>query len=198
MKQSQYFYHGEGAAWLERNQDKLTGTNDPVMEAIKLSGINPNSVLEIGCSNGWRLRLLEKRYKCMTTGVDPAPMLTGNIMRGTADILPINTLTFDLVIYGWCLYLCDREDLFMIAAEGDRVLQEEGFLIIHDFHPTYSHKRKYKHKEGLFSFKMDHAQLWLANPSYSLYRRYMHGSGVEQTSVTILKKDSSKGWPLHD
>ena len=198
MRQAKSFYHGEGTAWLERNQDNLTGENDPVMESLKLAGIEPNSALEIGCSNGWRLRLLEKKYKCMTTGVEPTPLLTGNILRGTADDLPINQLTFDLVIYGWCLYLCDREDLFRIAAEGDRVLQEEGYLLIHDFHPDFAHKRKYKHKEGLFSFKMDHAQLWLANPTYSLYRRYMNGSGDDQTSVTILRKNSSRGWPLHD
>ena len=168
------------------------------MDALILSKIKPNSVLEIGCSNGWRLKLLEKKYKCMTTGVEPTPLTGGNILRGTADALPINQLTFDLVIYGWCLYLCDREDLFKIAAEGDRVLQEDGYLVIYDFHFNVPHRRKYKHKEGLFSFKYDHALLWLANPSYSLYRRYIHGSGQDQTTVTILKKNTVKGWPLHD
>lgn len=198
MKQAQYFYHGGGTAWLERNRDKLTGENDPVMEALAKAKINPNSVLEIGCSNGWRLKLLEKKYKCATTGVEPTPLTAGNILRGMAHNLPINQLTFDLVIYGWCLYLCDREDLFQITAEGDRVLQEDGYLLIYDFHPEFPHKRKYKHRENLFSFKMDHSKLWLANPSYSLYRRYMHGASNDQTSVTVLKKNSEKGWPLHD
>lgn len=168
------------------------------MEALVEANIQPRSVLEIGCANGWRLKLLENKYKCMTTGVEPAPVHTGNIIRGMAHNIPINQLTFDLVIYGWCLYLCDREDLFKIASEGDRVLQDEGFLLIYDFHPFSPHRRTYKHKEGLFSFKMDHSKLWLANPAYSLYRRYMHGPTDDPISVTILKKNTVKGWPLHD
>ncbi len=194
MRQARIFYHEEGSAWLERNKDKLTGEDDPVMEAIIQSKIKPRSVLEIGCSNGWRLKLLEKKFKCMTTGVEPAPMTTGNIMRGLAHELPINQLTFDLVIYGWSLYLCDREDLFRIAAEGDRVLQEDGYLLVYDFHSETPFKRKYKHKDGVFSYHMDHAKIWLANPTYSLYRRYMH----DETSVTILRKNTEKAWPLHD
>ena len=96
MRQAEAFYRGEAEAWLERNRDKLTGENDPVMEALILSKIKPNSVLEIGCSNGWRLKSLEKKFKCMTTGVEPAPLTGGNILRGTADDLPINQLTFKL------------------------------------------------------------------------------------------------------
>lgn len=194
LKQAKEFYQSEGAAWLLRNKDKLTAENDPVLEALILAKIKPRSVLEIGCSNGWRLKALEKKYKCMTTGVEPAPITGGNILRGTAEELPIKYLTLDVVIYGWCLYLCDREDLFRIAAEGDRVLQEDGYLVVHDFHTAVPFKREYKHRPGLFSFHMDHAQLWLANPSYSLYRRYENG----ETSVTILSKNSENGWPLHD
>ena len=194
MRQSSAFYHGEAAAWLERNLDKLTGENDPVMEAMVLSKIKPNNVLEIGCSNGWRLKLLEKKYKCAATGVEPASMTGGNILRGMAHDLPIKQMRFDVVIYGWCLYLVDREDLFRVAMEGDRVLQDDGYLIVHDFHSANPFKRAYKHREGLFSYHMDHAQLWLANPAYTLYRRYMH----DETSVTILHKNTQEAWPLHD
>jgi SAM-dependent methyltransferase len=198
VRQSSAFYHGEGTAWIERNKDVLTGDDDPVMEAMILSKIKPNNVLEIGCANGWRMKLLEKKYKCAATGIEPAPMTSGNILRGMAHDLPIKQMRFDVVIYGWCLYLCDREDLFRIAMEGDRVLQDDGYLIINDFHSDDSYRRVYKHRPGLFSYKMDHAKLWLANPAYTLLRRYIHGSGEDQTSVTILKKNNVSGWPLHD
>ena len=78
--------------------------------------------------------------------------------------------------------------------EGDRILQEDGYLIVHDFHSENPFKRAYKHREGIFSYHMDHAQLWLANPAYTLFRRYMHG----ETSVTILHKNTEEAWPLHD
>ena len=35
-----------------------------------------------------------------------------NVMQGTADVLPFDNQSFDIVIFGFCLYLCDREDLF--------------------------------------------------------------------------------------
>lgn len=195
VKQADVFYHSEGACWLARNEEKLTGIDDPVMAAIKDAKIKPNSVLEIGCSNGWRLKLLEKKYKCATTGVEPAAIGTGNILRGTADNLPIKHLTFDVVIYGWCLYLCDREDLFKIAAEGDRVLQEDGYLIVYDFFSNKPYQRAYKHHPGIFSYKMDHSLIWLANPAYRLMQRTMID---DETAITILHKDTAHGWPLND
>lgn len=195
MKQADVFLESEGQAWYERNKDKLPPKHDPVMNAIEKAAIIPNNVLEVGCGNGWRLDLLYERYKCNTWGVEPRDKDNGAILAATADILPFIDNKFDLVVYGFCLYLVDREDLFKVVSEGDRVLQNSGYLVIHDFHPDYPHKVKYKHKEGLFSYKMDHAQLWLANPAYKLRNRVMC---AEETSVTILKKDIGNGWPIKD
>lgn len=206
MKQSEIFLESEGQAWYERNKDKLPPEHDPVMEAIEKAGITPHNVLEVGCGNGWRLNLLTDKYtSCNAWGVDPGLLETRayadlHLISGTAIELPHRDgfqrpFEFDLIIYGFCLYLVDREDLFKVVAEGDRVLQDGGHLVIHDFHPEYPHKVKYKHKEGLFSYKMDHAQLWLANPAYKLRSRVMC---ADETSVTILKKDIDNGWPIKD
>jgi ubiquinone/menaquinone biosynthesis C-methylase UbiE len=40
---------------------------------------------------------------------------------GTADLLDFNDDKFDIVIFGFYLYLCDRKDLFKIASEANRV-----------------------------------------------------------------------------
>ena len=200
MKQKDIFLDGESEAWYARNQNQLTEENDPVIEAIEGARIKPGTLLEVGCSNGWRVKAMEKKWGCKAYGIDPFFKTTlWNCRKGTADNLSqFPADRFDMVIYGWCLYLCDREDLFTIAAEGDRVLREGGFLVVYDFHTAKPYKKKYKHYDGLFSYKMDHAQLWLANPAYSLYHRYLHDAGDNQTSVTILKKDTNQGWPLHD
>ena len=39
----------------------------------------------------------------------------------------------DLLIYGFCLYLCDRDYPFMIVAEAHRVLKPQAWLAILDF-----------------------------------------------------------------
>jgi ubiquinone/menaquinone biosynthesis C-methylase UbiE len=44
--------------------------------------------------------------------------------QGTADELPFPNNSFDIVVFDFCLYLCDRLDLFKITAEADRVLNK--------------------------------------------------------------------------
>jgi len=186
MKQSEEFLKGEGKAWLARNIDKLTGENDPVLEAIEKYKLELKDVLEVGCANGWRVDIMEKMYGAhCVLGLDPGGI--GKIMRGTAAHLPIAEGTVNGLIYGWCLYLCDPEDYFQIAKEGDRVLRDGGYLIVYDFNADSPFKTKYKHREGLWSYHFDFANLWLSSPAYSVYGRTVQ----DETRVTILKKNTN-------
>lgn len=196
--QSKTFLDGEGKNWLARNEHKLPIKNDPVLITLDVAKIKPQTVLEIGCSNGWRLDAIRKKFGNPTRaiGIDPFPQGFGALL-GTADDLSrfVND-KFDLVIYGFCLYLCDREDLFKIAAEGDRVLKDNGYMVIYDFDPGRPHSREYSHKPGINSYKMDYSKLWLANPAYSVATRQMFGDGEDVTSVVVLKKNLGAAWPL--
>lgn len=198
-RQAEVFRHSEGAAWFRRNVTKLTGEDDPVLDCIATQNLRPRSVLEVGCANGWRLKILQRKYGCNICGVEPSPMDHPAVIRGTADNLPIKKLRFDLVIFGWCLYLCDREDLFKIAAEADRVLSENGHLIVYDFYPEQPHKNKYKHYSGLYSYKQDYSKLWLGNPAYSAVGQFVYGNVKDDdtTAVIVLKKSTEQGWPAH-
>ncbi len=194
MRQAEIFLEGEGEAWLERNRPQLPVEDDPVLAALDGTAITPGDVLEIGCADGWRLMELKKRYHCRVTGIDPginpATIKHPSLFVGTADDLPF-AQSFDLVIYGFCLYLCDREDLFRIVAEGDRVLKDGGHLVVFDFRPPSPRSRAYHHRDGVISYKMDHSKLWLANPAYaSVYEHSSNGLGV-----SILKKDLAGAWP---
>lgn len=192
MSQKNAFFEGEGEAWFERNKDKLTNKNDPVLEAIEKYKLDPAVVLEIGCANGWRLDLLKKKYDCVTWGIDPASNGEHeNILRRSADKTGMSIECFDLVIYGWCLYLVDRTDLLQISAEGDRVLQDGGYLVIYDFYSEVPIKLPYKHKDGIYTYKMDYSRLWLWNPTYSLHSKTVLGKGNNTTAVIILKKNLS-------
>lgn len=194
-RQSQIFLHGEAKAWLARNEHKLPLENDPVTAALRLKGIPYSSVLEVGCANGWRLYELQDTTDktVFACGVDPCieTEITDTnlrIVRGTADDIPFNDGSFDLVIYGFCLYLCDPEDYFRIASEGDRVLASGGHIVIFDFFANEPYARLYEHHPGVMTRKMDFTRLWKWSP---LYRETYHariGGGEDRISLSILKK----------
>ena len=147
-KQKDVFLSSEGDAWLKRNQsalgEKKYSDDLVVIELKKILSNNVLSVggtlLEIGCGNGSRLEYLKKMFKLDVKGVDPsgeavrfASKLGVDAKVGTADKLEYPSKTFDIIVFGFCLYLCDREDLFRIAYEADRVLKNSGFIIVLDF-----------------------------------------------------------------
>lgn len=199
MSQAEAFLDGgEGRAWLERNRARLPIPNDPVQSLIKGLNIQPTSVLEIGCANGWRLEAMREQYQCKIVGIDPGapPSLKDRprwLLRGTATDVSFED-TFDCVIFGFCLYLVDRQDLFEIVARGDRSLKDQGYLVVYDFHVGITDAPKtvpYHHKDGLFSFKMNYENLWLANPTYRWVANKVYGEGDDAVSVSVLKKDLS-------
>lgn len=191
-------------AWYRRNKDKLTLTNDPVLAAIKNNKIDPCTSLEIGCgAYAYRVEAMQE-MGFDAWGLDPAistiePAPISLSWPGTASNLGLfHTAKFNLVIYGWCLYLTDPEDHFVIAAEGDRVLRDGGHLIIYDFHSEFPYKRPYKHLPGLFSHKCNFAKMWLGHPAYTVASRNIYGAGEDETMVTVLKKDLLNAFPVKE
>ncbi len=175
------FLHVEGDCWLERNSEVLrsrTPENDWVLSNWeKIScGQSKLNVLEIGCSSGIRLKWLQDRYDAHCFGVEPslkacelASAQGLKITHGTADALPFDNGFFDVVIFGFCLYLCDRNELFKIAFEADRVLKPKSWLLIEDFYSPWEVVHNYHHKEGIKSYKMDYRTLFMWHPAYECF-----------------------------
>ena len=212
MSQKKIFSAIEGNKYYERNKNKLKGPrNDPVIQAIAQLELYPKKILEIGCSNSWRLNLLKKIYKSDCWGIDPSAEAIEqgkkdfkevNLEKGTADALPYENQMFDMVIFGFCLYLCDRSDLFKIAYEADRVLMDLGHIVIYDFYPPFQYKNKYSHYKGIYSYKMNYSNLFLWNPAYTLkyQKMFFHpplkkGTVDDIVSVMILEKNIECAFP---
>jgi SAM-dependent methyltransferase len=201
-RQETRFRLGEGDAWYERNKDKAE-TTDPVIEAIlPLEG--EEDIVEIGSGRGMRIATLAGHTTGSCIGIDPSSKAIAysshtyspyNVWfyEGTALNFPPHDC--DILIYGFCLYLCDPEDLSGIVAVGDSTLRDKGLLVIQDFDPDHTHRVAYHHRVGIFSFKMDWSQLWLANPAYTLVNKVTQSDG---TAVWVLKKDVLAGWPLEN
>lgn len=193
MSQSDIFISGEGDAWFHRNKAKL-GLKDPVNDLLGLLPlIRPKRVLEVGCANGWRLKKMQAKYGCRVSGIDTsADAVAEAVASGLDDVChgkfgSIQWLggTFDMIVFGFCLYVTDPREWFKIVTEADRLLADGGYLVIHDFAPLPTpHAVKYEHKEGALSYHIDFASLWTAHPWYYEYDECEIG----EEKVTILKK----------
>ena len=183
MKQKDIFLNSEGDAWFNRNIKSIEANwdaqDDIILNQLYSLNYNPKNILEIGCGAGHRLNELQQKFKVNCCGIDPSRAAVSyaqenfeklNILQATADLIPYENQSFDLVISGFCLYLADREDLFEIAKEYDRVLKDGGLLILWDFYASYPHKNKYIHLDNCFSYKMDYSKMFTWNPNYSIIR----------------------------
>lgn len=183
MKQKELFLQSEGDAWFQRTKTivsrRILPDDDPVLREIldlplaDKEGSKPLRVLEVGCGEGSRLAWLQTNMNMHCSGLEPSAHAVAvaraqgvDAHQGSADKLPFANNTFDIVIFGFCLYLCDRSDLFLIAAEADRVLRSPGWLIIMDFFSPTNRSRPYHHHPEVFSFKMDYRTLFTWHPNY--------------------------------
>jgi ubiquinone/menaquinone biosynthesis C-methylase UbiE len=213
--QSEIFLKGEGDGYYSRNKSALEG-GQFYCEELLCQTLSPfrgeiNQILEIGCSNGAKLQHLCKFFEAGGKGVDPSSkaVAAGNerlssvgaqnikLEVSTANVLPFEKHEFDLVYFGFCLYLVDREDLFAAIAEADRVLKPGGFLAIEDFDPSQRHKRPYRHREAVFSYKQQYANLFTASGHYYLVSKHSFShsghhfekNSDERVSLSLLYKE---------
>jgi len=213
VKQKEVFLKSEGDDWFTRNhhviQNREIDYSESIVSAIvecKSSGSQQNRLLEIGCGEGKRLGWISGKLQFDCYGIEPSRKAVTfaqgkgfQVIQGTADHLPFENNFFDFLVFGFCLYLCDREDLFRIAQEADRVLKADSWLVIQDFFSPTPHKNNYHHKEGLFSFKMDYRKLFDWHPNYVClsHKVFRHGSKEftdspdDWVATSILRKSNS-------
>jgi len=216
MSQKSAFLEGEGDQWFQRNPLNLTTLSTDIFNHRVANYVRESSrVLEIGCADGRRLYAIKQLARGLGTftGVDPSREAIKNgaetfpslrLQLGTSDDTGLNE-SFDLVLLGFCMYLCDRNLLIQSVAECDRMLDDNGILAILDFEAPFPARRRYSHLQGLWSYKMDYSRLFLASPAYSLLEVVRQqisepeghsslDSRFDNLSLTILKKSLGAGY----
>jgi len=147
QKQKDTFIASEADAWFDRNHEAISRRNynesDPVIQAVDhclVNGVKDVqggglTLLEVGCGEGKRLQWLQENRAVKCSGIEPSSKAVElatsrgvDAAKGTADSLPFSNDLFDFVVFGFCLYLCDREDLFKIAYKADRVLKKNRLV----------------------------------------------------------------------
>lgn len=206
-KQKDTFLGGEGDAWFARNEAALSTrdwSQDPVSRKMaSLLTARGTRVLEVGCGDGSRLEYLRTQHGCEVAGVDPSDQAVASAnargvraLKSTADALAFADASFDVVVFGFCLYLCDDADLFRIAQEADRVLTSPGWLLILDFDAAAPIYRPYHHVAGVYSRKMDYKSLFTWHPAYTVasFEKFDHlnlrwtDDAGEWVSLACLRK----------
>lgn len=180
--QDQTFLQSEGDRFFQRNAAHFvappTTEADLPLRLLELYRLQPRRVLEIGGANGFRVAALAQRHdlergvssdasaEACADGRNRYPEVS--FVHAEAAALPLAE-TFDLVIVNFVLHWIDRAKLLAVAAEVDRLIAPDGYLLLGDFDPGPNFlKVRYHHREdeALYTFKQDYAALFLASGVY--------------------------------
>lgn len=182
VNQNDIFERSEGDAWFMRNADYLSEVKHsdlPLSYCIELAKVTPlERVIELGCSNGYRLDAIRSVLGVACEGVDisSAAISDGRqrfpgINLSQADLIATKIATpADVVIVNFVLHWVDRQLLSATVAEIDRLVSENGCLILGDFLPDYPCKTHYHHRDdvALYTYKQDYTKLFLSLGTYQL------------------------------
>ncbi|EDP74910.1 class I SAM-dependent methyltransferase [Hydrogenivirga sp. 128-5-R1-1] len=177
--QDDVFKKEEADKWFERNKEGLKPKADLILKAIRdYNLICKNSkVLEVGASNGYRLAKIHEEFGSEVHAIEPSKEA---IKDGKSKWSFINfyqntlaefnerehTSGFDLIIVNSVLHWIDRSTLLLSVAKIDTMLRWGGHLILGDFQTQIPLKRKYHHKEGLYTYKQRYKDIFTSTNLY--------------------------------
>lgn len=171
------FIKEEGDNFYKRNYKSLNTSIDIITNNISIK--NNFNILEIGCSNGYRLSYLKKNNPDSNFfGIDPSISAIENgsndkdinLSVGTCDHLNFQNNFFDIILIPFVFMYVDRDLLLKSVSEIDRVLKNGGKLIITDFYPNKPRKNSYKHIDGMFIYKQKYFEIFTSTNNYFLQK----------------------------
>ena len=196
----------DGDRYHRVNYDGIGTIADPAFEQMEIiNAVSPiKSVLEIGCTTGFRLEKARKAFGARGSGLDASQSAIAegrelypdiDIRLGFApqDLDFWSGSTFDTIVVGHLLYLLPRTSLFLLAAKVDSLLAEGGHLIVIDFIAHSDTVSRYTHQESLHVFKGDPSAPWSWHPQYFLVHR-----NVYPLSTNLLTQREPNQWQSID
>jgi len=189
MNQDIIFCNNEGNNWYSRNKhaldkpDKIDWTSYLLQYIDSKNAIG--SVIELGCSNGYRLDKIKSTFMpgCRCVGVDASydAIEDGKLRyagielyQGLLSDIPLDE-EFELAIVNFVLHWVDRKTLIKSLSEIDRIIKNDGFLILGDFLPDYQQRRRYHHlpEENVFTYKQDYSKIFESFGTYREIARFV-------------------------
>lgn len=182
--QDKIFFDGEGDSFYTRRLEKKESVERRLAEDLAIlllerSGYIPSNVAEIGACDGFRLAYIADKYGAQCHAYEPSEKAVEagkrlypqvEFRRELAAELSAEDESYDLVIVNEVFHWVDRKALLRSVAEIDRILKEEGLLIIGDFYPPFPVRRKYHHlpDKDVWTYKQQYIHIFLSSQLYYL------------------------------
>ena len=157
--------------WFYRNKKNIINQNDDehINELIRINNLKAKNILEIGCSNGYKLiqyKELLKSNNCFGVDLSKEAILDGKKRYKNLELLNLSSLdinkiklNFDLIICGFFLYQLDRNLIFQQFDLIYKKLNKNGYLLIRDFDPLFKHTNTDFNNKKSRTFKMNYDNL---------------------------------------
>ena len=151
--------------------------NDVILQNFKSKQLNNLNILEIGCSTGWRLHKLhqmypENNYYGLEPSTEALKIISNDNIKfnvGTCDEMNMyENNKFDIILIPFVFMYIDRELLFKSIYEIDRILKNNGQLIITDFYSNRQRKNGYKYINNSYIYKQNFYEIFLSSKNYFL------------------------------
>jgi len=172
---------------------------DSMNKGLKLVGIRmfrPSkgmSILDVGCGTGSHLGLYQ-RYKCDLYGLDLSPSMleiargrlgdSAQLYLGDATEMPYENDKFDFVMTMLSLHEMRPETRSAVLSEIERVLKDEGRILLIDFHPG-----PYQPLQGWISkMIIFFSELVAGRDHFKNYRQFIRTKGLS----TLISKHNLK------
>jgi SAM-dependent methyltransferase len=215
--QEEAFLAGEADAWIRRNPDSTTlpADDDPVVAAIASCELPPQGTLiDAGGAAGrhaaaflrdhpgWTVRVIDPSGEAIEAGrrAFPGVLFDQGTITRPLPAASEERSTYDVVVVAGVLCWIDRSLLSHAIANADAALADGGLLVLADYDPPSQRANPYVHRPGLFTYKQDYAQCFLALGTYHLVRRhsFLYDSAANpsdpydrQWMTAVLRKDLS-------
>lgn len=219
MIQDEIFELSEADNWFLRNKEAIINRrmeDDLISNLInKISDKDRiKSVIELGSSNGYRLNFFKSILANCSKfiGVEASKKAVDDgetryklkMYQSVLDAFVLDE-KFDLVIVNFVYHWIDRENIFKTIANTDKLVNDEGYLIIGDFLPDFPQRRKYHHlpEESVYTYKIDYSDVFLSLNTYKeIYKKTFDHDNCKIDNIefaesnirgfcSVLRKDSN-------
>lgn len=176
------------------------------------SKLKIEKMIEVGCSTGFNLVYMNRKYGIKGYGIDPSDKAINfgreyiemcgaevELQQGFSDSIPYGHEEFDLIYIGFCLYQVSRDLIAKTISEVDRTLRWGGILAVTDFDTPVGYVRENTHNKMIVTFKTDYAS-YIKPFGYSLVSKKMYSHNTagfnpdiqERVSTQIFYKEKIK------